>query len=311
LIMIHQGHRVYRMRDLERLSGIPRHSIHRLLREGVLPPPLYKTRTSALYGEEHLRILRQVRELKGDARVPASFLRKVLLEKDGEHTLQGKGDASHHASGKGKPDIRRSLKEAALELFVERGYAATRIRDITERAGVSVGSFYLHFRDKKELFMEAVDELVEELSNAVREAAAGEDRKDLVAGAGKVVSHYLVNYGRYSGLLNQLRGMMTERDPEVREKYAQLHSRLAEPLARALERAMEGGIIRKTDPVLLAKALMGMVEFIAFYLAMEGNQSPGEVVDFLFDLLLQGLEPGPNAITHGKAIPEKDDKEMA
>lgn len=283
--------RTYRMGELEHLSGIPRHTIHRLLREGVLPPPLAKTRTSALYGEEHLRLLLVIRQLGGGERVPASFLRKVLQQKRtiNKLAITGRDETSGLTRNK-KAEARRSLKEAALGLFLEKGYAATRIRDITERAGLSVGSFYLHFRDKKELFMEAVDELMEELSGAVRQAAAGGDRETMFAGARRVAELYMENYDRYSGLLNQLRGMMTERDPEAAEKYAQFHSRLAEPLARELNRAMEKGFIRSADPVLLAKAIMGMVEFLAFYLAMEESRTVGEVVDFLFDLLMRGLE---------------------
>ncbi|MEJ5185639.1 MAG: TetR family transcriptional regulator [Candidatus Geothermincolales bacterium] len=283
----------YRMGDLERLSGIPRHSIHRLIREGVIPPPLAKTKTSALYGEEHLRLLRAVNEIRGGERVPFSFLKRALRsEKKSYSCHEERAEEKGRPARKGRADVRESLKDAALKLFVEKGYAATRIKDITERAGVSVGSFYLYFRDKKELLMEVVDGIMEELSGAVKKAARENDREALLAGAGEVIAFYLRNYGRYSGLLNQLRGMMTESDPDAAQKYAQLHSRLAEPLARELERAMDRGIIRRTDPALLAKAVMGMVEFIAFYLAMEGKKSSKEAVDFIFDLLLKGLDPG-------------------
>lgn len=44
------------------------------------------------------------------------------------------------------------LTAAALALFVERGYAATRLEDVAARAGVSKGTLYLYFRNKEELF---------------------------------------------------------------------------------------------------------------------------------------------------------------
>jgi AcrR family transcriptional regulator len=46
---------------------------------------------------------------------------------------------------------REDIAAAAIELFVERGVAATRVEDILAAAGVSVGSFYHHFRDKLSL----------------------------------------------------------------------------------------------------------------------------------------------------------------
>jgi len=45
---------------------------------------------------------------------------------------------------------------AALELFVERGYATTRLDDVAARAGVSKGTLYLYFENKEELFKAVV-----------------------------------------------------------------------------------------------------------------------------------------------------------
>ncbi len=49
---------------------------------------------------------------------------------------------------------------AALACFVERGFAATRLDDIAERAGVTRGTLYLYFPSKEELFKAAVRELI-------------------------------------------------------------------------------------------------------------------------------------------------------
>ena len=46
--------------------------------------------------------------------------------------------------------------DAALELFVERGYAATRLDDVAARAGVSKGTLYLYFKNKEELIKAVV-----------------------------------------------------------------------------------------------------------------------------------------------------------
>jgi AcrR family transcriptional regulator len=47
---------------------------------------------------------------------------------------------------------------AALELFVERGFAATRLEDVAARAGVSKGTVYLYFANKEDLFKAVVRE---------------------------------------------------------------------------------------------------------------------------------------------------------
>lgn len=50
------------------------------------------------------------------------------------------------------------LTAAALDLFVEKGYAATRLEDVAERAGVSKGTLYLYFESKAALFKAVVRE---------------------------------------------------------------------------------------------------------------------------------------------------------
>lgn len=50
------------------------------------------------------------------------------------------------------------ITAAALELFIERGYAATRLEDVAARAGVSKGTVYLYFANKEELFKAVVRE---------------------------------------------------------------------------------------------------------------------------------------------------------
>ncbi|ATJ92308.1 TetR/AcrR family transcriptional regulator [Acetobacter tropicalis] len=51
-------------------------------------------------------------------------------------------------------DRRHEILEIAAELFAERGYRATSIRDIAERAGLLAGSLYYHIRSKEALFVE-------------------------------------------------------------------------------------------------------------------------------------------------------------
>jgi AcrR family transcriptional regulator len=53
-------------------------------------------------------------------------------------------------------DRRLSIIDAALDEFIDRGYAAARLDDVAKRAGVAKGTIYLHFKDKEALFQELV-----------------------------------------------------------------------------------------------------------------------------------------------------------
>ena len=52
------------------------------------------------------------------------------------------------------------ILHAALEQFVEHGFAATKMEDIARRAGVTKGTVYLYYRSKEELFRAAVEETI-------------------------------------------------------------------------------------------------------------------------------------------------------
>src|SRR4051812_34903221 len=51
---------------------------------------------------------------------------------------------------------RQAIIDAAMEEFVARGFAATRLDDIAKRAGVAKGTIYLHFKDKESMFEELI-----------------------------------------------------------------------------------------------------------------------------------------------------------
>ena len=83
--------------------------------------------------------------------------------------------ATHPAAvGSAAPRQRRKqarpqeLLDAALELFVERGFAATRSEDVAARAGVSKGTLYLYYPSKEELLKAVVRE---NLGALIREGA--------------------------------------------------------------------------------------------------------------------------------------------
>lgn len=71
-----------------------------------------------------------------------------------------------------KIETRRLLLQAGLELFVEQGYEKTRAAEIAQKAGVAVGTLYLHFGDKagllQEILLQAALELHERVLNVYK-----------------------------------------------------------------------------------------------------------------------------------------------
>ncbi len=81
-----------------------------------------------------------------------------------------------------KPKFQRRAEErpreicaAALAVFAEKGFAAARLDEIAQRAGVSKGTLYLYFKDKEELFRAVVRDTVSPNIDQVKAALMAAD----------------------------------------------------------------------------------------------------------------------------------------
>lgn len=282
--------RHYRISELERLSGVPRYTIHQYVRQGLLPEPVKTGKTMAYYNDDHLRRLQDITAIKGGSRLPVSYLKKALEGQGPSRVKRGPKEgpgAVDERSAQRVENRKRQIREAASRVFLEKGYPKARIKDITEAAGVSTGTFYIYYRDKKEVFVDVIDDLIRNMVGPAEEAF----RKggDLLRKATRIGRSYMENYQYFSGIINQLRGMMAEAEPVARDKFISLHYQLADPIARGVRQAIEEGFIREVDPELLAHAIMGIVEFLSIHLYFKKDHTPDQAVSFMTDLLMNGL----------------------
>ena len=81
----------------------------------------------------------------------------------------------------GIPKQERSIQKkqliitTALEIFARKGYFNTSSNEIAAQAGVSIGSFYAYFKDKKQLFLEVMDYYNELITNEIKPSGTLED----------------------------------------------------------------------------------------------------------------------------------------
>jgi AcrR family transcriptional regulator len=95
------------------------------------------------------------------ARATKSLVRrgggKAVAAKPGKPVNPGKVETARSSNrAERAADRRQAIVDAALDEFIDRGYAAARLDDVARRAGVAKGTIYLHFKDKQALFEELV-----------------------------------------------------------------------------------------------------------------------------------------------------------
>ncbi len=125
---------------------------------------------------------------------------------------------------------RKMLREALEALILEEGYDEVSIQDITEKANLGRATFYLHFRDKDELLLEVMDQLVATFFEQVPQGTAAqwhlEDTKSIV----KLFDFAAEHYDLYRILTIGSGGITAAR---------QLHTSIAENLKVYLQSELE------------------------------------------------------------------------
>ncbi|MFC9058250.1 TetR family transcriptional regulator [Streptomyces sp. NPDC057074] len=83
--------------------------------------------------------------------------------------------------GRWEPGARGRLREAALELFMERGFEQTMVADIAERAGVTARTFFRYFADKREVLFDGSADLAKQVQDVVETMPPTASALDVVA----------------------------------------------------------------------------------------------------------------------------------
>lgn len=160
---------------------------------------------------------------------------------------------------------RRSILDAALEEFAEKGFAAARMEDVARRAGVGKGTIYLYFEDKESLFEGLVHEFIVTPLSAFQELRPrpGESVGEAVR---RVMPPAVIGVAqsRKADLLRLLIGEGV-RFPRLADSYRRsvvepMAARMRALLAQAAEQGeLANDAVQKFPQLLIAPALMGVI----------------------------------------------------
>ena len=134
--------------------------------------------------------------------------------------------------GRWEPDARGRLEQAALDLYVERGFDHTTVAEIAERAGLTERTFFRHFADKREVLFSGAAPVTELFVRTVEEAPASDSPIQAVGAALEAVAALI----QARGSAAQRRQSVILAHAELRERELQKMASWAEALAEGLRR---------------------------------------------------------------------------
>jgi AcrR family transcriptional regulator len=185
------------------------------------------------------------------------------------------------------PEARHRLLEAGRELVFEVGVPDLRVEEVAARAGLAVGTFYLYFEGKTDLFVQLVMEHTELLRSRLREAYES---------GGSFGGRTVRALDAYLAFLEEHRlGFLYFRDASgIETTEGRLGTwafrQHADDLVPILEEGMALGEMRRMDPQLAAQAVLGVMQHMAgWWLEQDPRPPREEMTGFLARLVADGL----------------------
>jgi len=199
-----------------------------------------------------------------------------------------------------RPDHRpEEILDAALRVFTRRGLHNTTLEEVAKEAGISKGTIYLYFKNKEELFVAAAhrivpspDEIYQEHNGAL---ATNASLYQLLRQVARTAYRRFCTPA-YLAFFSMMNAEILHH-PEWGEIYfRRIGLELNRRIAEIFERAMRAGACRKIDPLLAARAFIGMFLLMALTQEHLGGKkhtplSERKVIDSLTDIFLHGILP--------------------
>ncbi|MBU2646153.1 TetR/AcrR family transcriptional regulator [bacterium] len=191
---------------------------------------------------------------------------------------------------------RRKLLDTALDLFNRQGYQGTSIEMITEKAGVSTGTFYLYFKGKVEIYQLLNFEGNEILFRLIEDAMSWPGMTSIArlsAIAGAYYRYYAEYPGYYkiSSILN-IGQKDFRRKSEMQGQLNQQANQILRLIESVLQAGIDNGELEPVDTWQATTALWGMLDGL---LILAEREHQNLIIDACDDFFKQGL----NILIHG------------
>jgi AcrR family transcriptional regulator len=197
-----------------------------------------------------------------------------------------------------RPD---EVLDAALALFIEKGFTATRVEDVAKRAGLSKGAVYLYFPSKEALVEGLIRRAVVPVADSALAALVDYDGdpRIVITAVLKMIAHRLSDpkiLAMPKLIFREIAGF-----PALAEMYrVEVLDRVIPVVETLIRRGMDQGYLRQVDPNLTIRSIIGPIMLhIAlseiFGVAPEGGLHMDKLVDNHLTILFDGLSAPPSA----------------
>ena len=184
-------------------------------------------------------------------------------------------------------ETRDKLLNAAEEIFLEKGYDNATTREISARADLGAGTFYVHFRDKRAVYDALVRRANREMHRKWLEA-----RKPAMSVEEQVVAALRVSFDYFRENADLARLILIDGPPVDAEYTMRLHSGIGAELHEILKNGIESRRVSEIEPAILATVVMGIAVVMGrWVLSPQAPANAREIEDEIIRFCVRGMRP--------------------
>lgn len=198
----------------------------------------------------------------------------IPMDNDSQHEQQRNNQP---VKDKIKYETRRRLVESGIRAFAKLGYHGMKIAAVTRDAGVANGTFYLHFKDKQELFLEILRSAVGKLASGIF-ATHGYGKS-----SGDTEREEISVFFEFAEQNRDLMRIALNTDSSELLKGVDIFSPIVDMRVKQLKKGAENGNVnRSINPLIAARAEIGMMmSVILWWLDNKDKASRQDLIETL------------------------------
>ncbi|MEA2111173.1 MAG: TetR/AcrR family transcriptional regulator [Campylobacterota bacterium] len=148
-----------------------------------------------------------------------------------------------------------AISKAAMELFAAHGYKGTSVRNIASKVGIKQSALYNHFKNKEDIFLTICADIFSTPFSSKNNLEDAKSGKKFFANY--VVQYKLISFDATKEKLFRIMMIELLQDKSLRESFmSEYHNKNIALLSEALFIMMQAGLIRSSDPMLMANEFL-------------------------------------------------------
>lgn len=197
-------------------------------------------------------------------------------------------DATDRGSRQRGTLVRKAMLKAAAQLFADRGFGGTNLRDLADVLGISRPGLYYHFPNKEKILEALIEEVTLSSVTQLSEIAGQADRdpEDALRHVMRTVTNWVLEDPVLFRVLDRSEADMPH---ELKERHAVSKKAVLDKFTAIIERGIAIGKFRPVDAHVAALSIIGMRNWAAWWFNPDGRIPKDEIADMVADMAVRSL----------------------